>query len=102
MGKAVKFRERMRQHLSEIRNPSKIKGNPSGVVSHFTSEGASIDDFEVMVIQHFPDGVTDQKLKHFETVWMERLDTITNGMNKIISSKSGRAEFLREQNSKLS
>lgn len=102
VGKAVELGKRMRKHLRQIKNPSKIKGNPSGVVSHFTSEGASIDDFEVIVIQHFPDGVTDRELRHAETVWMMRLDTKTNGMNKMISSKSGEAEFLREQNSNLS
>ena len=88
-----RFHTRMIHHLWEIRNPSKIKGNPSGIVSHFTSEGACIDDFEAMVIKQIPDEMTSEQVRELETQLILELDTINNGMNKIVSSKRMKEKF---------
>ena len=92
-----RFHSRMLRHLWEIRNPAKIKRKRSGVVSHFINEGASIDDLEAMVIKQIPDEMTSEQVREFETELILELDTINNGMNKIVSSKRMKKKFQTQQ-----
>ena len=73
---------RMREHQRDI-----LKGTKqTKLVSHFNSEGISLaNDFNVVILEQYPQSATSEEVRDIEMKWMEELGTLGHkkGLNAI-------------------
>ena len=82
---------RMYKHQYNIMNGTTKGPKQTKLVSHFNREGISLaNDFNVVILEQYPQSATDEEARDIETKWMEELGTL--GHEKGLNMKRAAAK----------